>query len=83
MRTLLILAGILLLSACSPTPEQKANAKAMLPVGCQIHDLGSYGSVSHLVVVWCPATAVTTSNYSYHAGKSSRHISVVSLAGTK
>lgn len=76
--------GVLVLSlaACGePTAEQIARVNAALPEGCTLTDLGSYGSVQHLIVVNCVDRTVHTSTAQYikSYGKTSASVAEVTV----
>lgn len=58
-----LIATVLLLAACEPTEEEKTNLRAVLPEGCVIHDVGSYGSLEQLLVIVCDGRNVTNTGF--------------------
>lgn len=70
----LILASLLFLAACDdPTPEEKEKLKNALPEGCEMIDVGEYGSIDSLIIVKCDGrNVVATYGYKHQSnGKSS------------
>lgn len=59
------------LGGCDPTPEEQASMSASLPAGCSIRDLGSYGDVRHVVVVFCDGRRTSSMSYQQPARKTS------------
>lgn len=76
MKRVLPIIALLALCGCDPTPEQEAKMKAALPAGCSIQDLGRYGNVSDVVVVWCNGRVTRTESYEISHGKT--HDNIVS-----
>lgn len=72
-RLVILLAAALTLTGCfdKPTPEEQAAAKAALPPGCVIHNIGNYGDIHNLVVIVCDGRKVSSLNYteSHSVGK--------------
>lgn len=57
--------SILALAACDdPTPEQRTKLKQALPDGCEVIEVGQYGSIDQLIIIDCNGRDVTAS-YSY------------------
>lgn len=69
-----------MLAGCDPTPEETARIRQQLPPGCEIRDLGSYGEVSHVVIVWCDGRRTETQSYKQRVGRTSRSHAVVQIA---
>ncbi len=79
IRHVLAASALLLLAACTPSPEQVLKVKSVLPSGCVVHDAGSYGSIDQLVVVVCDdRKTVSTNTYERH-GKTHRTSAVFAV----
>lgn len=53
---------VLVLAACDPTPEERAKLDSVLPEGCKVYEVGSFGDIKSLVIVKCKGEDVTTAN---------------------
>ena len=69
MKKFSILAVGLLLAACDPTPEQQAAVRSGMPAGCSIRNLGRYGDIDNLVVVFCDGRRASITQYTEQHGK--------------
>ena len=78
-RFLLMVGATVILCACEPTAEEQEKVQRVLPAGCSIHDLGSYGAVNHLVVVRCDGKPTQTGNFRLPHGRTSHTISIVTI----
>ncbi len=55
-----------------PSPQEEAYVSQALPEGCKVSDLGSYGTIAHLVVVTCDGRKSQTSAFNLRVGKTYR-----------
>lgn len=53
---------VLVLAACEPTPEERAKLNSVLPEGCKVYEVGSFGDIESLIIVKCKGEDVTTAN---------------------
>jgi hypothetical protein len=52
---------LLALASCDdPRPEQRARFESALPEGCEIIDLGRYGSIDEMVAIVCDGRQTVT-----------------------
>ena len=71
-KLLLILPVLGFLAACGePTTEERARLDGILPDGCKVYEVGSYGELKDLVFVKCDGREVVSTNgaWTAHSGK--------------
>jgi hypothetical protein len=78
-RIFLILIATLALTGCDPSADEQAHMREVLPPGCTISDLGSYGDIDHVITVICDGRRTQTQSYEERHGKSHRDISSVEI----
>lgn len=77
MKPVVAIVALLFLTACEPSAEEQRRVTQQLPPGCTVQDVGSYGDVSHLIIVDCAGRQTRTMNYQQQSGKYIRPIAVV------
>lgn len=61
----------------SPSPEQLQRIQRNLPEGCEFKDLGEYGKVDAVYMVYCPGReTVTLNQYDRHGKTSSNYLGI-------
>lgn len=73
MKIAAIVVASLLLAGCAQTEEEKAVVRTKLPAGCQLMELGEYGSIRNLIIVTCRNRDTTTINSREQHGKAHQY----------
>lgn len=72
------LTASVLLTGCEPTADEVNSAKEVLPPGCVIREIGSYGGHYDVLVVICDGRPTTSAHY--RSGKTSRDVLQIGAA---
>lgn len=76
-KLLFIIPLALALAGCETQQEQQDRVESLLPPGCQIKEIGSYGGADHVVVVWCTGRKTQSVSWRERHGKTHRDLSSI------
>ena len=79
----LILIATLALSGCNEEAHKRQLdiINLQLPDGCVAADVGSYGNISHVLVVVCKGRDTTSTNTSWVSGRTTKSAVTLQIAG--
>lgn len=82
MKKLLLIAA-LALTGCNEEGRKREldGINSQLPDGCVVADVGSYGSISYVLVVVCKGRDATSTNFSWTSGKTTKSAVTLQIAG--